>query len=193
MRVPTPPIPVPRITPVRSARSTLQPPGRPADPSPGAWRRGRTGCSGPSAAAPCGPGRRSRRSPGPRPRSANRQPRRVERVDRADARDRPRSTSLPRPSHVDAPTSLPSARSAEHRPSRVRDDERRRAAGGPVIGQASRCGRSRRDRRRPGGRGRRWHWRPSACRRPSAGSRHGPRPHRCSTSAHDAVGSPSNT
>ena len=45
-------------------------PGAPPGPSPRARPRGRTGCSGPSGAGPCGPGRGSHRTPAPRRRSA---------------------------------------------------------------------------------------------------------------------------
>ena len=68
--VPTPPSPVPRMHagPLGLLALDSRRAGRPG-PSPRASRRARTGCSGRSAASPCGRGRRSRRSPRPRPRS----------------------------------------------------------------------------------------------------------------------------
>ena len=69
----------------RRARPRVAP-AAPPGPSPRAPRRGRTGCSGPSAGAPCGRGRALDRSRAPRRAIRDGQSRRVERLDRADAR-----------------------------------------------------------------------------------------------------------
>ena len=69
----TPPRPDPMITPVRCGQLVVEPrrAGR-RGRAPGARTRARTGCSGRSAASPCGRGRRTGRSRGPRRRSARR-------------------------------------------------------------------------------------------------------------------------
>ena len=94
-----------------------------------------------------------------------------------------------RPSQVDA-TSLPSAVTM---PMPVTTTRRGRSGQAQVIGPASPCGRWRRGRRRPGARARRWRSRRPArrtsVRRISAVTS----PSARSTSAHEAVGSPSKT
>ena len=141
-----------------------------------------------SAACPCGRGRRSRRSRGPRRRSWRRPAR-----GRTTRPARRRTGRRPSPAQVDGDVV---AERGQH-PHPGDDDAARRRRHSPlavaVIGRASRSGPWRPGRRRRAGRGPRSRWRRPSCRTRSAGSRPGTSVPSISTSAHDAVGSPSKT
>ena len=146
------------ITPVRSASSPSMRPGSPPGRAPPGPRRGRTGCTiSPAEVLLSSTPLASKPWTSPAIREV--EPRRVERLDRADP-------DLPaiRPSQVGA--SVPSALTIPMPVTTTRGAAS--PATSPVIGRASRSGPSRPGTRRPAGRARRSRSRRPACRTPPA-------------------------